>query len=398
MFGINLNKIRNKLLLVLLLVTLLPTVLIGGYALIFTTDTLRQSSLSIQSSKVELISEKIKNYLNNIDSDLFYLRDSNALTLYLSALQSDSAHKKRLMLTNMRNAFRKFARQKKIYQQLRFINASGMEVIRINYANGRASNVSDTALQDKSNEEYVTETMKLPKDGLYISPLNLNRENGEIQKPIQPTIRYATPVFDKSGEKIGLIILNVDMKNIMQIMVKGASEGTQLQFISPDGFYYFHPDASKTWGGKDDLNNKINLFTEKPALKELIQHSVNTENVSTDGDIITYQTIKINDGKTNLGSVLNIAPKNLVFKAASNFLYIFIGIILLALALTFILAIMLSNSISRPVIALTEDVDRLSKGDLETPIVVKSDDEIGKLSTAVERLRKSMKILMRRAG
>lgn len=397
MSTIKLNKIRNKLLLVLLLVTLLPTVLIGGYSLIFTTDTLRNSSLSVQASKVELISEKVKNYLSNIDSDLFYLRDSNSLSLYLSALQSDSAYKKRLMLTNLRNAFKKFARQKKIYQQIRFIDLNGTEVIRINYADGQAVNVPDTALQNKKDSEYVKATLKLKKGGLYISPLNLNRENGKVQKPIQPTIRYATPVFSKAGEKLGLIVLNVDMKNIMRIMAKEAPEGTQLQFINKDGFYYFHPDASKTWGSKNDLNNKYNIFTENPALKNLIQDSKKPESISTHDNIITYKVVKINSGKTTLGTILNIAPKSLVFASASKFLYIFIGIILLALILTFALAIMLSNSISRPVIALTEDVDRLSKGDIETPIAIKSNDEIGKLATAVERLRKSMKILMRRA-
>lgn len=398
MLGINLNKIRNKLLLVLLLVTLLPTVLIGGYALIFTTDTLRSSSLSIQSSKVELISEKVTNHLNQINSDLFYLRDANALSLYLSALQSDSAHKKRLMLVNLRNSFRKFAQQKKDYQQIRFLNIEGLEVIRINYKNGRAKNVSDTLLQDKKDSEYYKKTIALKKGELYISPFNLNHEHGAVEKPIQPTIRYSTPVYDKSDKLLGIIVLNVNMQNIMQIMADEIPNGMQLQFISPEGFYYFHPDASKTWGGKDDLNTKINFFDENKELKALIKQTTDTSNINTDDNIITYKTIKINDDKYNLGTVLNIAPKNVVFESASNFLYVSIGIILFALILTFILAIFLSNSISLPLVSLTQDVDRLSKGDLETPIVIKSDDEIGKLSTAIERLRKSMKILMRRAG
>ena len=398
MFGINLDKIRNKLLLVLLLVTLLPTVLIGGYALIFTTDTLRNSSLSIQTSKVELVSEKIQNYLNQVNSDLFYIRDSNALNLYVSALQSDSAHKKRLMLTNLRNSFRKFAKQKKNYQQIRFIDTSGMEVVRINYIDGKAKNTSDTALQNKKDRGYFKKTIALAKNELFISPLNLNRENGVVKKPIQPTIRFSTPLYDKSNKQLGIIVLNVDMKKIMQIMANKAPEGTQLQFVSPKGFYYFHPDASKTWGSKNDLNTKINLFTEREGLETAIQNTSSTENISTADDIITYKKIRINDNKYNLGTILNIAPKALVFKSASNFIYVFIGIILLTLILTFVLAMLLSNSISRPLITLTRDVDRLSKGDLEAPIVVTTNDEIGKLATAIERLRKSMKILMRRAG
>jgi len=398
MLGISLNKIRNKLLLVLLLVTLLPTVLIGGYALIFTTDTLRSSSLSVQSSKVELTSEKVKSQLNQINSDLFYLRDSNDLSLYISALKSSSAHKKRLMLVNLRNSLRKFAQQKKSYQQIRFLNTKGLEIIRINYKKGRVKNVSDTALQDKSDTAYFKKAIKLKNGDLYISPLNLNYEHGVVEKPIQPTIRYATPVFDKLNELLGVIVLNVNVQNIMQIMASESTKDMQLQFVSPEGFYYFHPDASKTWGSKHDLNTKINIFTENKSLKDLIKNTSNTANINTDDDIITYKSISLNNGKYNLGTILNVASKSMVFESASNFLYVFLGIILFALILTFILAIFLSNSISRPLVSLTSDVDRLSKGDIETPITNKSDDEIGKLSTAIERLRKSMKILMRRAG
>jgi methyl-accepting chemotaxis protein len=394
----NLNKIRNKLLLVLLLVTLLPTVLIGGYALIFTTDTLHDSSLSIESAKVNLISEKIQNYLDQVNSDLFYLRDSNALNLYISALQSTSDHKKRLMLTNLRNSFKKFTTQKKNYQQVRFINREGLEVVRINYLDGRAKNISDTGLQNKQEMSYFKNAIALEKGDLFISSLELNRENNAVEKPIKPTIRYATPVYDQSNTLLGVIVLNVDMKKIMKVMTNEMQAGSQMQFVSPEGYYYFHPDASKTWGSKNDLNTKVNLLTETPQLSDAIKKLSTLGNISTDDNIVTYKSIKINDAKFNLGVILNIQPKDLVFESATQFFYKSIIIIICTLIFTFILAILLSNSISRPLILLTDDVDRLSKGDLETPISVKSHDEIGKLSTAIERLRKSMKILMRRAG
>ena len=69
---------------------------------------------------------------------------------------------------------------------------------------------------------------------------------------------------------------------------------------------------------------------------------------------------------------------------------------MLTLVITFILALLLSDLITQPILTLTENVDRLSKGDLETSILVESTDEIGKLTSAIERLRKSMKILMKR--
>jgi len=53
----------------------------------------------------------------------------------------------------------------------------------------------------------------------------------------------------------------------------------------------------------------------------------------------------------------------------------------------------------RPVVALTEAADAISMGDgLDTPIKSPSNDEIGQLTKAVERLRVSMKAAMTRLG
>ena len=92
------NSIKNKLLLVLLLVTLLPTLLIGGYTFFSTTESLKESSISAHKSRMLLVREQINGYLGNVSSDVFYLRDFPALHLYLSALESDSSNSERLLL------------------------------------------------------------------------------------------------------------------------------------------------------------------------------------------------------------------------------------------------------------------------------------------------------------
>jgi HAMP domain-containing protein len=394
----SINKIRNKLLFVLLFVTLLPTLVIGGYALLFTTDTLHKNSLSIHSAKIDLISEKIQNYLAQVNSDLFYLRDSNALNLYLSSIESKSAHKKRLMLTNLRTSFMKFASQKKNYQQIYFISSEGKAVVGIDYEGYQAHIISDEVLQNQKNSAYFQNAMALNKDDLSVTVLDLNQNDSIIVKQNQFTINYSTPVYDESNKLLGIIALNVDMKIIMDIITGETQAGTRLEFVNPDGFYYVYSEDGTDQKNDNSLNSKINLFSNKPELRELIQNTSVAESFSFDNDIVTYKAIKVNDNKILLGIILDFTPENLVFETEYNFLYLFISVILLALVITFILAIILSNSITQPLIALTDDVDKLSRGDLEKPIVLESADEIGKLAIAIERLRKSLKILMRRAA
>jgi methyl-accepting chemotaxis protein len=391
----DLKKIRNKLILALVLVTLIPITMIGGYALYSSTSTLRENGLNNQITKLALTQQQIENYFSGINSDLLFLRDSSALGLYLSALDSGKAHSENLLLTNLRNSFIKFARQKNVYSQVRFIDTNGLEVVRINQTDGQTRNVPSSELQNKIQEAYVTETLSMDNDGIYISPLGLNREEGEIQKPITPTIQFATPVFDKGNKKQGIIVLNLKVDGIMQILSNASSNDEQTLLIAEDGSYYYHRDPSKVWGGANDLNSGENFFTDFADLKD--NFNKNKDTLDTNDDVISYTNVKIDDSKV-LGKAINITPKATMFKAANQFLYVFIGIIVLALILALLIAILLSNSISKPIESLTESVNDLSKGDLENPIDIQTNDEINELSKAIERLRKSMNILMRRAS
>lgn len=381
------NNIRYKLFFTLLMITLLPILVISGYSLFFTTNKLHSSSLLLHSTKIELISEKIERYLGQANSDLFYLRDSNALDLYLSAAESSGSHTKRLMLTNLRSSFKIFALKKNNYYQIRFIDAQGMEIVGIDLVENQAQPVSDDNLQDQKNMSFFKNSITLNKDELFVSTLHMRQFESIVVKQKPPTINYSTPVFNKENKLLGVITLNVDMSNITHILTNEAPEDTQIQFVSPEGFYFSNNNASP---------QVMSAFSDKEKISTLIKSST-SGNLSSDKQIITYKVIKINGDKFNLGILLGITPKNIVFKDKNYFLYFFLGVIFFTLVITFFLAFLLSDLITKPIRSLTDKVELLSKGDLETPIIVKSVDEIGKLTSAIERLRKSMKILMKRA-
>lgn len=392
------DKIKNKLLVILLLITLLPVLLIGGYALFSSMRALQENSIAIHKNRVALTAERIENYLAIVSSDLFYLRDSNALHLYFAALKSNSSHSERLLLTNLRSSLRKFSEQKGIYQQVRFIDNKGMEVVRIDRNDGKSKNISDTILQDKSSSEYFKQATKNDNGALYISDIRLTRENGKIEEPLRPVIHFATPVFNKKNTLQGILVLNVMLDKVFKFIQEQEENGEELTFTAPEGYYYYHTDAKKRWGSATDLATQINLYSEHPVLKNKLVRTKQLVNLETNDGIITYKSITLNNSKFYLGNLLSIAPEAVVYKPARHFLYVFLGIILLTLILSFSLALFLSYSITYPLVQLTDSIDKLSKGNLETPIEITSNDEIGKLAHAVELLRKSMKILMKRAA
>jgi len=101
-----------------------------------------------------------------------------------------------------------FSKNKKIYDQIRYINETGKEIIRINFNDGKPAIVQKEKLQNKAKRYYFLDTLKLKKNEIFISPLDLNIENGKIEKPLKPMLRIGTPIFDKHGNKKGIILLN----------------------------------------------------------------------------------------------------------------------------------------------------------------------------------------------
>lgn len=391
------SKIKNKLLLVLIIVTLVPAILIGGYSLYSTSKVLRDNVLASHINKVKLIQERIQSLLSGVDSDIFLLRDDNALHLYLSSTESEGSRTKRLLLSNLRSSLKKFSEKKNLYQQVRFIDTNGQEVVRIDRQNGVSKNISDTKLQNKASRYYVSEALDLDKDEVFISRFDLNREHGEIVKPYQPSLRYAAPVFDDDNVLRGIIVLNVDGNQILNIIKEQNKPGESMMFVDREGYYYYHPDKEKTWGGKDDLNTGANLFKENKELVKQLKGVKKLDYTETKGNILVYNPISIQQNEHALGTLFSVQSKDVLFKPLKDYFLVFLGIALVALLLAFLLAVVLSNSITRPLLSLKERVEKLSAGDMDTPVTVDTKDEIRDVAHAIELLRKSMRILMKRS-
>lgn len=135
------------------------------------------------------------------------------------------------------------------YTQLRYLDTLGMEVFRVNQKNGNMSFSSHQDLQNKASRYYFREGIKLNQGEVYISPFDLNLENGKIEKPYRPMIRICIPVFNPAGEKTGLDVLNYDGTALLN-RYREASHNTlgSDYLINKDGYFLSAPDSAMMWG------------------------------------------------------------------------------------------------------------------------------------------------------
>jgi HAMP domain-containing protein len=369
---------------------------LGGFSFVIGTKALDKTSLETQTARLNQSLAEIQDYLDQVDNDLFYLSESSALNLYFSALQSESAVKQRLMLTNLRQSLKKFLRYKPQYLQISFIDSGGMEVVRIENIDGKVKNISDPDLKSQREMVFFKRTIGLQKGDLYMSELKPSRKDKEIVNPLKPLIHYATPIVDKQNNPQGILVVNVDMNRIFQKTASKLPKGMQVFLIDSDGYYLFHPDKGKAWSGKNNLDTGANLLLDKNISKDEFTHTPAINHLKIDEEIISYVPLKINENQRQLGIFIISSPKETIFQPSEQFSSKLIMFTVVLLLLGTIIAYFTSGIFPKSLIAFSEDVERLSMGEIETPIAAASNDEIGELAIAVERLRKSIKFLMKK--
>ena len=168
-----------------------------------------------------------------------------------------------------------FSNREKIYDQIRYLDTDGNEVIRINNISGSAAAVGQAALQNKKDRYYFQDTMILEKGQIFISKLDLNVENGVLEQPIKPMLRLGTPVFSSGGDLEGVIILNYAANDVLgEIGDVAATSQGDVFLLNSDGYWLYNSaDSSKEWAFMMKDRSDISFANEYPDAWEIIAGS-----------------------------------------------------------------------------------------------------------------------------
>ncbi|MBI5506651.1 MAG: HAMP domain-containing protein [Deltaproteobacteria bacterium] len=389
------SSLRNKLVLAYATVTLPPLIALGWYGGSRIETALRDQGLERLETRIDVLSVQIERFLAGTDGDLLLLADTPALGQYLLALDSGDAALMGAARKNLAQGFVRLSEIRGTYHQIRYIDSSGVERIRVD-RNGDATTVVATEkLETKRSGTDFEEAMKLPKGKVLVSTMGLNRENGAIEDPHRPVIRYSTPVFDASSHRRGVLVIGVAAEPILDLVAKAPGTGETLLLVDSGGAYLSHPEASKLWGGDADLKTGENLTRDYPEVGPQILAEKSLFR-SEGSDVFTLAKAIAIPGVNgaNLGVLVDLMPTGILYATASQFRTLFNILTMVALVIALAFGAVVAHFVTRPIMALTEAVDRMSRGDLDQPIEVVSNDETQTLAIAMERLRKSMKLML----
>jgi diguanylate cyclase (GGDEF)-like protein/PAS domain S-box-containing protein len=235
-----------------------------------------------EKSFIKVGLEAIRSDVQAATSDLMHLADSGHIQ---ELLRSGSLEAR----THLADEFISILKAKKHYDQIRLLDSAGMEVVRANYNSGTPVIVPEDKLQNKGRRYYFTDAMKLERHQVFVSPMDLNIENGKIELPEKPMLRFGTPVFDHLGQKQGVVLINyyanTIRNNIKQFL---SNPNSSPMLLNAQGYWLLSPDSKDEWGFM--YRNQRQFNRRYPDVWENIVQQ-KTGQTSTPQGLFTYITI-----------------------------------------------------------------------------------------------------------
>jgi PAS domain S-box-containing protein len=271
------------------LIVFIPVaVLLGGVvAILYLKETANQRMALklIERNRLDTQKEVICRFIKTIASDVLVVSKHRELRVLLAT--GASRHREALS-----REFLWFARIKRVYDQVRFLDAGGMETLRINFNNGDPQIVPIHKLQFKGERYYFKDTLALSENQVFVSPFDLNIEQAKVELPPKPMIRFGTPIFSENGEKKGVVVLNYLGADMLANLCeeKGDSAATSL-LVNAESYYLRGPSPEDEWGFMYPDKRDRTFSKEFPEAWRKISTAESGQFVHS-GRIYTFTTIR----------------------------------------------------------------------------------------------------------
>ena len=391
---------RKKIALAFVLVTLSCVAVLGMATYLRSQTLFKERILSESTAAFATIELKLNQTIETAREDTLFLAGTPPIRGIMRARRhggydAETRSTYDMWVERLQEIMSSRLRSRSDYWQIRYINERGDERVRVDSLDGAIKVMSKKALQNKAEYAYFTETMKLPAGAMYVSPLNLNREQGRIEIPHRPTLRVATPVYSVLGEQQGIIVINLYAARLLE---KIQMQDGQAYLVNQDGFFLAHPDPAKTFGF--DLGFDYRLQNIHPFLAEKLHGDNNefveyvTEPQLPDAEEHVHGFRKIHYDPShpkNFWAVVFDLPASVAFAPITTLRNEFLGFGLFIAVLGAIAGMTWAGRFSRQAVELAATAGEIAQGrtDLRVDLATKT-DEFHVLGQAFNRMMESL--------
>lgn len=390
--------IQFRFFIALILVAVIPLVLFGIYGYKTSSDLVERVEMERMRSFHASIEYDIESYFENSQVDLEFLKDLLAMdwaehmgTHNVSDHDDDFAK-------HTVSTFVSFLETHGHYDHLRLLDASGMELIRVNNINGNQVVMPDDRLQDKSDRYYYKNAMNLVSGEVYTTAIDLNIENGQIEQPNKAVIRYVAPMdlLSENSSVRYYLIVNLNVTFLLdELRDRIENSPYDHTYMTDDkGYYLIYKSIEKEWGGpsnkntgaslKNDVENtsswqEIDLFEKVTG-----EHGQGLGRLKN--EFVYWTPLHINTLSGTRLNLLTVEPREDFMAPVYAYLQTYLGLILTTMIVLFIISILIARTLSHPIKHIAKAVSEIGRGNFNTPLEVKGGMEVEVLAYEIKKM------------
>lgn len=283
------------------------------------TNNIHQQNINQAHDKAIEKTKNLQKYYTNIQDRLIAIKLSKTFKKYLEENNNYGT---------VRELFLNIALTSKDIMQLRYINNAGEELIRIDRDNPYSKPHFAQKMQNKADRYYYKALMRTPNHQVWHSSIDLNFENGMVEKPFKPVVRVGTPIF-VHNQRQGFLIINIFMKDFLNQLID--SPTFNIYIVGENGEFKAHPNKNKTWSNYKEL--PFTIFHQFPQQAQ----SILTQNEFSDDSLFAKTLDETTQGQTKIIiQAKKFAIQQEIQHTVQELLMIMGGILILAFPLAYL--------------------------------------------------------------
>ena len=248
---------------------------------------------------------------------------------------------------------------------LRFIGIEDghRELVRVDRSgpNEAVRIVPEAELKQVGDAPYFRDTIKLAPTEIYVSPVDLNEENGVIETPHTPTMRIAMPVMAPDGKPFGIVIATADMRPALERVRSSVRLDEDVYVVDARGNYLVHPDRTREFGAQlgrpTDWRKDFPDLAASIGTTQSVAHMAPNQAGRRGGEAMAPALLIDREWTAVIESMSNaifMAPAQAIQKSS-------ITVGLIAVLCATVLALLIARSLTRPIVQLTEAVEAAAR-------------------------------------
>ena len=364
--------ISLKLLMLILPLVCLPIAIVGYFSYDASVQRVDRLVKQEQMVKVRASAGEINDILYYCRLDLETIAGLPVLQDYHAARSFRLNAEAEFNYDNIVRLFKDFVRRTPFYYQIRYIDETGMERIKVR----RDGEVNEFINQDR--EKFFREIQRMRPKEIYVSRILKPAFRDEL------IMHWAKPIYSAWRQFAGTAVIDLDYDRIIEIVNKiHVGERGYAFLVDQHGRSIAHPRFKPY---EIDLNS-----SPESSLKDLVQLMMSGASdhkpYKFEGEekVAAFAPIPI------LGWSLAVTiPTDEFRKEARAIQARVFEVVVAALIFTVICVGIISYYILRPIRNLVTATNRVASGDLNHEIPIHSRDELGELTHSFNRMTKNL--------